>query len=111
MDPQVPIEMIDAARAGDPADVERVLGAVWADAYRLSRAIVAHRQYAEDAAQEACVIMFRNITSLRDAGAFRTWFYRIVLREALKQKTLLLKSLLLETPPTAAVKGANRYAL
>lgn len=92
MGPQVPVEMIEAARAGVPADVERLIEAVWADAYRLSCAIVNHPQYAEDAAQDASVIVFRNITSLRNAGAFRTWFYRIVVREALKQKKLLFAS-------------------
>jgi len=33
--------------------------------------------------------MFRHVHSLRNAEAFRTWFYRIVVREALKQKAQL----------------------
>ena len=86
MGPTVPTEIIEAARCGDSADIERLLEAVWVDAYRLARAIVDHAQSAEDAAQEACVIMSRSIATLRDPGAFRTWFYRIVVREALKQK-------------------------
>ncbi len=43
-------------------------------------------QSAEAVAQEACVTMFRGIVSLRNPEAFHTWFYRIVVREALKQK-------------------------
>lgn len=89
MGPQVPIEIIEAARTGRAPDVERLLALVWTDAYRLSKAIVANRQCAEDVAQEACVIMFRHVRSLRNAEAFRTWFYRIVVREALKQKAQL----------------------
>lgn len=84
-----PTELIAAAQRGDPADIERLLEAVWPDAYRLARAIIAHAQAAEDAAQDACVLMFRNIGSLRNPDAFRTWFYRIVVREALKHKKLL----------------------
>jgi RNA polymerase sigma-70 factor (ECF subfamily) len=88
MGPQAPREIVEAARAGDPADVERLLEAVWVDAYRLAVAILAQPQSAEDVAQEACVIMYRSIASLRNPDAFRTWFYRIVVREALKQKKL-----------------------
>jgi RNA polymerase sigma-70 factor (ECF subfamily) len=93
MGPQVPLEIIEAARGGQAADIERLLEAVWADAYRLSRAIVSHAQCAEDAAQESCVIMFCSIAGLRHSRAFRTWFYRIVLREARKQKKLLSASI------------------
>jgi RNA polymerase sigma-70 factor, ECF subfamily len=52
----------------------------------LIRAIVAQAQAAEDAVQDACVLMFRNIASIRNPDAFRAWFYRIVVREALKHK-------------------------
>jgi RNA polymerase sigma factor (sigma-70 family) len=40
------------------------------------------KHLAEDAAQEACVVLYRSIAGLRSAAAFRTWFYRIVVREA-----------------------------
>ena len=53
MAPQVPRELIEAARAGGPADIERLLETVWVDAYRLARAIVEQSQSAEDAAQDA----------------------------------------------------------
>jgi RNA polymerase sigma-70 factor (ECF subfamily) len=88
----VPTALIDAARTGESSDIERLLTAVWPDAYRLARAIVAHTQSAEDVAQDACVITFRMISSLRDPAAFRTWFYRIVVREALKHKKLQAES-------------------
>jgi RNA polymerase sigma-70 factor (ECF subfamily) len=92
MHPQVPTELIDAARNGGSADVERLLEMVWPDAYRLARAIVTQTQSAEDVAQEACVTVFRSIASLRNSDAFRTWFYRIVVREALKQKRMQTSS-------------------
>ncbi len=89
MGPRVSVEMVEAARDGGASEIERLLEAVWDDAYRLSRAIVGQSQGAQDAAQESCVTMFRNIATLRDAQAFRTWFYRIVVREALNQKQRL----------------------
>jgi len=75
-------DLVDAARAGNPDDIEALLRAIWPDAYRLARAIVGEDGPAEDIAQEACIIVYRTIASLRDGGAFRTWFYRIVVREA-----------------------------
>jgi len=94
-----PTELIAAAQRGDPADIERLAEAVWPDAYRVSRAIIAQAQAAEDAAQDACVLMFRNIGSLRNPDAFRTWFYRIVVREALKHKKLQTTDTPLDADP------------
>jgi RNA polymerase sigma-70 factor, ECF subfamily len=61
-------------------------------AHRTAMAILMHRQAAEDVAQEASIIAFRHISSLRTAGSFATWFYRILVREALKQKKALVPS-------------------
>jgi RNA polymerase sigma-70 factor, ECF subfamily len=82
----VSVELVRAACEGGPAEIERLLEAVWPDAYRLARAVLEDRQAAEDAAQEACVILYRTIASLRNAAAFRVWFYRIVVREASELK-------------------------
>jgi RNA polymerase sigma-70 factor, ECF subfamily len=82
----VPFELVEAARTGGRDEIELLLGTVWPDAYRLARAIIGEDQSAEDAAQEACVILYRTIASLRTSGAFRTWFYRIVVREAAELK-------------------------
>lgn len=82
----IPMTMVEAARSGGPREIEALLQAAWPDAYRLALAILGHKEAAEDAAQEACITMFRSIGSLRRPDAFRTWSYRIIVREALKQK-------------------------
>jgi hypothetical protein len=69
MGPQLPRGFIGAARAGEQGDIERLPETVWVDAHRLARAVVAQAQNAKDAAQDACVIMFRNISSLRNGDA------------------------------------------
>ncbi len=92
---EVRSQLVHAAKGGDPADIERLLEAVLPDAYRLARAIVEQTQSAEDVAQEACVIMFRNLATLRNPDAFPTWFYRVVLREALKHKKAQMTSMML----------------
>ncbi len=82
----VPSELVEAARTGGRAEIELLLRSVWPDAYRLARVILGEDQPAEDAAQEACIILYRTIASLRSSAAFRTWFYRIVVREAAEIK-------------------------
>ena len=82
----VPTGLVEAARSGGRPEIERLLQTIWPDAYRLAFAVLGDRPSAEDAAQEACVIVYRAITSLRKPAAFRTWFYRLVVREASRLK-------------------------
>ncbi len=82
----VPTGLVEAARSGGRAEIERLLQTIWPDAYRLAFAVLGNRQSAEDTAQEACVIVYRAIASLRDPAAFQTWFYRLVVREASRLK-------------------------
>lgn len=49
-----------------------------AAAYRLARAIVRDDGDAEDLVQEACVIAWRNIRSVRDGDRLEAWFDRIL---------------------------------
>jgi len=88
----VSAELVDAARTGGRDEIEVLLRTVWPDAYRLARAILGEDQPAEDAAQEACIIVYRTVASLRNSAAFRTWFYRIVVREAADLKRRRLRA-------------------
>jgi RNA polymerase sigma-70 factor (ECF subfamily) len=73
-------EFVSRARDGDLASLEGLLAAVWDDAFRIARAIVLDDADAQDAAQDACAIVYATIPSLRSADAFPAWFYRIVVR-------------------------------
>ena len=75
-------DLVERARGGGDA-IEALIEAVWPEAYRVARTILGDMGHAEDAAQEACARMARSLSELRDAGAFRTWMYRIVVNEAL----------------------------
>jgi RNA polymerase sigma-70 factor (ECF subfamily) len=77
-------ELIEAARDPGGGGMERLLGALWPHAYRIAHSVIQNDSLAEDAAQEACAIIYREISGLRSAGAFRVWAYRIVVREALR---------------------------
>jgi RNA polymerase sigma-70 factor (ECF subfamily) len=46
--------------------------------------ITRDRGLAEDAAQEACIIVHRKVHGLRRAEAFDAWLYRVVMHESAK---------------------------
>ena len=75
-------DLIERARGGAPADVDELIVRAWPEAYRLAYAVLARHDTAQDAAQEACLVVCRSIASLRSVAAFRVWFARIVVREA-----------------------------
>ncbi len=75
-------ELVEPARCGGSGATESLIEAIWPDAVRVATAILGDRSGGEDAAQEACIALYRGIGTLRSAGAFRFWFYRIVVREA-----------------------------
>ncbi len=72
--------LVDESRAGSVDALERLLESVWPDAYRIAYSIVRDSAAAEDAAQESCAAVYRSIATLRSAGAFRVWFYRVASR-------------------------------
>ncbi|MBV9439501.1 MAG: sigma-70 family RNA polymerase sigma factor [Candidatus Eremiobacteraeota bacterium] len=76
-----PPELV-AAALHDAAEVERLVEEIWPHCYRVAAAMLGDARLAEDAAQEACVAVYRSLRRVRDAAAFDGWVYRIVVREA-----------------------------
>ncbi|MDP9018807.1 MAG: sigma-70 family RNA polymerase sigma factor, partial [Candidatus Eremiobacteraeota bacterium] len=76
------MNLVEAARSGTQEAIEDLIRAVWPDAFRIALSITGDRHLAEDASQEACAILFRSISRLRSADAFKVWFFKIVMREA-----------------------------
>lgn len=78
----VAVDLIEGAIKGGTSEADDLIRAVWPRAYRIALSIVRNRTLAEDAAQEACAVLFRSISRLRSVEAFGIWFYRIVVRQA-----------------------------
>lgn len=68
-----PPDLIEAAREGSKDAMERLLETLWPHAYRIARSIVQQDALAEDAAQEACAGIYRDLPQLRSTNAFRAW--------------------------------------
>lgn len=74
--------LVEAACRDDDA-LERLIEAVWPEAFRLAASIVRDRTLAEDVAQEACATMARSLRELKGAKTFSSWLYRIVTNHAI----------------------------
>lgn len=58
---------------------------------RFARSLCASPQDAEDAAQEALVVLYRKIGMLRATGALASWMFRVVRNECVRRTRLFLR--------------------
>jgi RNA polymerase sigma-70 factor, ECF subfamily len=82
MTPWASSELISRARAGEGAAIDELIAAIWPRCFRLAASVLGDSALAQDAAQEACAIVYRKVRNLRDAAAFDAWMYRLTVREA-----------------------------
>lgn len=73
--------VVEARSGGDALD--RLITAVWPEAYRIALSIVRDRGLAEDAAQEACASIASSLPLLQNTTAFAAWSYKIIARHAI----------------------------
>ncbi|WP_433435862.1 RNA polymerase sigma factor [Nonomuraea sp. CA-141351] len=81
--------LIEAAQAGDRESITAVVHGAHPHVRRFAEHLCASPQDAEDAAQEALIILYRKIGSLRATGALASWMFRIVRNECLRRARLL----------------------
>lgn len=82
--------LIKAAQDGDVTSLTTVVMESQPHVRRFALSLCASPQDAEDAAQEALIILYRKIGTLRATGALASWMFRIVRNECLRQVRLLL---------------------
>ncbi|MER7177073.1 RNA polymerase sigma factor [Streptomyces mesophilus] len=77
--------LIRAAQDGDLTSLTTVVMESQPHVRKFARSLCASPQDAEDAAQEALIILYRKIGTLRATGALASWMFRIVRNECLRQ--------------------------
>ncbi|MEU4932332.1 RNA polymerase sigma factor [Streptomyces yokosukanensis] len=82
--------LIKAAQDGDLTSLTTVVMASQPQVRKFARSLCASPQDAEDAAQEALIVLYRKIGTLRATGALASWMFRIVRNECLRQVRLLV---------------------
>jgi RNA polymerase sigma-70 factor (ECF subfamily) len=94
-------ELASRAQAGDREAFGALVELHWTPLVRLARSVVGDRE-AEDVVQEALVVAWRRLPSLRRPGAFPAWVRRAVLRRCLRRARRWLPLVSLDTAPEPA---------
>ncbi|GLV90804.1 MULTISPECIES: RNA polymerase sigma factor [Streptomyces] len=87
--------LIVAAQGGDLDSLTALVAGSHPNVRRFAHSLCASREDAEDAAQEALIILYRRIGMLRASGALASWMFRIVRNECLRRARLMPR----ERPP------------
>ncbi|MCR6487529.1 sigma-70 family RNA polymerase sigma factor [Amycolatopsis sp. OK19-0408] len=77
--------LVEAAQGGDLASITAVVHGAHPHVRRFADHLCASPQDAEDAAQEALIVLYRKIGSLRATAALASWMFRIVRNECLRR--------------------------
>jgi len=83
--------LIVAAQRGDVASIATLLAASHPHVQRFARSLCSTPEDAEDAAQEAMIILYRKVGTLRASGALASWMFRIVRNECIRRSRLMLR--------------------
>ena len=89
--------LVAAAREGDVASLTALVSGSHPHVRRFARSLCASPQDAEDAAQEALVVLYRRIGMLRATGALASWMFRVVRNECIRRTRMFLRP----PPPVA----------
>ncbi|WFB09104.1 RNA polymerase sigma factor [Streptomyces sp. LX-29] len=101
--------LIVAAQRGDVDSIAALVSGSHPNVQRFARSLCATREDAEDAAQEALIILYRKIGMLRASGALASWMFRIVRNECLRRARAMVRD---DSPvPDTAVDSAEDEAL
>lgn len=78
-------QLVAAARDGHVESLTALVANTHPHVMRFAHSLCASRQDAEDAAQEAMLILFRKVGTLRSITALSSWMFRIVRNECLRR--------------------------
>jgi RNA polymerase sigma factor (sigma-70 family) len=81
--------LIDKALSGDAEATKNLYSAIYVPVLQKCSFILGNQADAEDAAQEICLKVYRNINSYEGRSTFKTWLYRVTINHCytmLRQK-------------------------
>lgn len=101
--------LVEAARDGDARAITALVSGSHPHVRRFAHSLCTTPQDAEDAAQEALIILYRKIGMLRATGALASWMFRIVRNECVRRAKRAFRHF--ETVPERPVPSAEEEAL
>lgn len=93
-------QVIVAAQQGDTRAIALLLDGSHTHVRRFARTLCATPEDAEDAAQEALIVLYRKIGTLRVAAALASWMFQIVRNECIRRARFVVR----RPPPTVATE-------
>jgi RNA polymerase sigma factor (sigma-70 family) len=84
-------QVVNAAQRGDPRAILTLVDGSHAPVQRFARTLCSTPEDAEDAAQEALLILYQKIGTLRVAAALMSWMFQIVRNECIRRSRLALR--------------------
>jgi RNA polymerase sigma factor (sigma-70 family) len=82
---------VSAAQQGDPHAISVLVSGSHAHVQRFARTLCSTPEDAEDAAQEALIVLYRKIGTLRATAALGSWMFQIVRNECIRRSRLTLR--------------------
>jgi RNA polymerase sigma factor (sigma-70 family) len=83
-------ELVESAKRGDVASIETLVATSHPHVQRFAHSLCSTPEDAEEAAQEALIVLFRRIGTLRATAAFSSWMFRIVRTECIRRSRAAL---------------------
>jgi RNA polymerase sigma factor (sigma-70 family) len=83
-------QVVSAAQLGDPRAIATLLSGSHAHVQRFAHSLCSTPEDAEDAAQEALIVMYRKIGTLRATAALASWVFQIVRNECIRRSRVTL---------------------
>lgn len=105
-------QLVVAAQGGDADAIAALVSGSHPNVRRFAYSLCATPEDAEDAAQEALIILYRKIGMLRASGALASWMFRIVRNECLRRaRTMTRNGPPMPPLPETAADSAEDEAL
>lgn len=101
-------KVVSAAQKGDPTAIATLLSGSHVHVRRFARTLCATPEDAEDATQEALIVLYRKIGTLRATSALAAWMFQIVRHECMRRARLAIRK---PTPRGSVGPSAEEEAL
>lgn len=101
-------QVVSAAQQGDPRAIATLLSGSHEHVRRFAHTLCSTPEDAEDATQEALIVLYRKIGTLRATAALASWMFQIVRNECIRRSRLALHR---PIPAAAAEPSAEDAAL
>jgi RNA polymerase sigma factor (sigma-70 family) len=99
--------VVSAAQQGDPDAISALVSDSHAHVQRFARTLCSTPEDAEDATQEALIVLYRKIGTLRATGALASWMFAIVRNECIRRSREALSQPVLPALPEPSAEDAT----